>query len=232
MTIGEVLGKLRPDFPDVTISKIRFLEAEGLVAPERSPSGYRKFSHDDVARLRFILTAQRDQYLPLRVIRGQLAALDRGLPPDAAATVLPTDAGDSDGPRPETFRRPPSELRLTRVGVAQAAGCEPEFLDELERYGLIAPRAGTRHYDGDALTVAKTATSMARFGFEPRHLRAMKSAADRETGLMEQVLAPLARGRGPEGRSQAAQAVAELAALSVRLHAALVRAALRTRLGL
>ena len=233
MSIGEVLAKLRSEFSDVSISKIRFLEAEGLIEPQRTASGYRKFSHEDVQRLRYVLSAQRDHYLPLRVIKEHLAALDRGLEPSdpvGAAPRVPRAVTDADGyPDSESFRRDAGELRLTRRELVSAAGIEETLLAQLEGYGILAPRAG-EHYDADALMVAKAAAGMAAFGLEPRHLRAFKSAADREVGLIEQVISPLLRQRMPDARARAEEAVLELSALSVRLHAALVKAGLGPRL--
>jgi DNA-binding transcriptional MerR regulator len=226
LSIGEVLAQLRPDYPDVTISKIRFLEAEGLIEPERTPSGYRKFSREDVARLRYVLTAQRDQYLPLRVIKAHLEAIDRGLePPDAPGSgpQVPRALVAADGlPGPDTFGRDTSELRLSRDELVDAAAIEPAQLSQLEQFGLVAARPGG-FYDGDALVIAKTVAEMSRFGLEPRHLRAFRAAADREVGLVEQVVAPLVRQRNPEARARAEEVARELAALSVKLHATLVR---------
>ena len=231
MSIGEVLGQLRIEFADITLSKIRFLEAEGLVEPERTSSGYRKFSREDVGRLRYVLCAQRDHYLPLRVIKEHLSALDRGLepaPPGSAGAPRAPRAlvAVPAGPGPEAFLPEASELRLSRAELLVAAGLEPEQLLALEEYGLLAPRVGGAHYDGDALAVATAAAAMARFGIEPRHLRPFKAAADREIGLIEQVVTPLVRQRNPEARARADEAVRELAALSVTLHATLVRAGL------
>jgi DNA-binding transcriptional MerR regulator len=234
MSIGEVLANLRGDFPDVTISKIRFLEAEGLIEPERTPSGYRKFSRDDVQRLRYVLGAQRDHYLPLRVIKQHLDAIDRGLePPDIAGggPQVPRALVAADGlPGPEAFGRDASELRLSRDELVDAANIEPAQLDLLEQYGLVTARAGG-YYDGDALIIAKTVAEMSRFGLEPRHLRAFRAAADREVGLVEQVVAPLVRQRNPEARGRAEEVARELASLSVKLHASLVKAGLRPQLG-
>ncbi len=231
MSIGEVLARLRPEFPDVTISKIRFLESEGLVEPERSSSGYRKFSPAHLERLRFVLAAQRDRYLPLRVIKQQLEARDSGGDEQAApapAPEVPTAVAVAEAlPGPEQFDEDPSEIRLSRDELAGAAGLLPEQLDQLEQYGLVAPRPGSRSYDGDALVVAKTVAEMARFGIEPRHLRSFTSAADREAGLVEQIVAPLRRQRNPQARDRAEEVVRELGALSVRLHVALVRGRLR-----
>jgi DNA-binding transcriptional MerR regulator len=231
MSIGEVLAQLRPEFPDVTISKIRFLESEGLVEPTRTASGYRKFSRDDLARLRYVLSAQRDHYLPLRVIKEHLDALDRGLEPPtpgAGSPRVPRSLMSAEGlPGPEAFRRDTSDVRLSRAELLTSSGLAEEQLAALEQYALVAPRAGSGHYDADALLIAKTVAELARFGIEARHLRAFKTAADREIGLVEQVVAPLVRGRTPESRGRADEAARELAALSVRLHATLVKAGIR-----
>ncbi|MBK5307820.1 MAG: MerR family DNA-binding transcriptional regulator [Frankiaceae bacterium] len=230
MNIGEVLGQLRADFPDITISKIRFLEAEGLVEPERTSSGYRKFSREDLARLRYVLSAQRDHYLPLRVIKEHLDAIDRGLEPPALGSNgprVPRALVAAEGlPSPESFLPDVSEIRLSRAELLEAAGLEPEQLDQLEQYGLVQPRTGGTHFDGDALVVAKTVAEMSRFGIEARHLRPFKAAADREIGLVEQVVTPLVRQRNPEARARADEVVRELAALSIKLHSTLVRAGL------
>jgi DNA-binding transcriptional MerR regulator len=230
MNIGEVLDRLRPDFPGITIPKIRFLEDKGLIKPERTPAGYRKFTADDVDRLRYILTMQRDHYLPLRVIGEHLDAIDRGLEPPPIEAVVPTVpkvALAADGlPSPESFSRT-DNVRLSRKELLKIAEVSEDLLDQLEQYGLIVARAGTGHYDTDALVIAKSARELAAFGFEPRHLRAFKTAADREIGLVEQVVAPLKRGRDAAARARAEEAVSEIAALSVRLHATLVKTGLR-----
>ncbi|MGH8889519.1 MAG: transcriptional regulator FtsR [Acidothermaceae bacterium] len=231
LSIGEVLAQLRADFPDVTISKIRFLEAEGLIEPERTSAGYRKFSHADVQRLRYVLTAQRDHYLPLRVIKDHLEALDRGLEPaehSNAGPKVPRTLTVAEGlPGPEAFGRDPHDVRLSRKELLEAAELDDAALTQLEEYQLVATRPGGNHYDGTALVVAKTVSEMSRFGIEPRHLRSFKAAADREVGLVEQVVTPLVRQRNPEARARAEEVARELAALSVRLHAALVKSGLR-----
>jgi DNA-binding transcriptional MerR regulator len=231
MNIGEVLDHLRPDFPGITIPKIRFLEDKGLIKPERTPSGYRKFSHDDVDRLRYVLRMQRDHYLPLKVIGEHLDAIDRGLEPPPIDPVVPTVpkvALAADGlPSAESFTRR-DNVRLSRRELVKIAEVSEELLDQLEQFGLVTPRAGTGHYDTDDLVVATTARELADYGFEPRHLRAFKTAADREVGLVEQVIAPQRRGRDAGARARAEETVSEIAALSVRLHATLVKAALRT----
>ena len=227
LSIGEVLSKLRSDFPDVTISKIRFLESEGLIEPQRTPSGYRKFTAVDLDRLRYVLLAQRDQYLPLRVIKENLDALDRGLQPAAVS-------GGVAGPRPSlatvdgeitpaSFNES-SDMRLSREELIKASSITDDQLMELESYGLITIRG--RHYDNDALSVANAVSEMAGFGIEPRHLRSFKSAADREIGLIEQVITPLTRQKSSDSKARAQEVQKEIASLSVRLHAALVRAGL------
>ncbi len=227
--IGDVLAQLRPEFPDVTVSKIRFLEAEGLLQPVRTPSGYRKFTRADVNRLRYVLTAQREHYLPLRVIKEHLEALDRGFTASTGGgrPQVPGATVALDSPGPESFEPELSEIRLSRAELLEASGLEPGQLSELEQYGLVLPRPGAEHYDGDCLLIAKTLAELAAFGIGPRHLRVFKLAADREVGLVEQVVSPLVRQRGPESRERAQEAARQLAALSVRLHVALVRAALR-----
>ncbi|RKS73626.1 MerR-like DNA binding protein [Actinomadura pelletieri DSM 43383] len=224
MTIGDVLGLLRPDFPDITISKIRFLESEGLVEPQRSPSGYRKFSDADVERLRFVLTAQRDHYLPLRVIRQHLEARDRGenVPPLGADRRRPRTLVAADTTADATA------VRLTRRQLLDGAGIDEALLARLEEYGLVR-RTGT-HYEGDALNIARAAAALGEFGFEVRHLRAVKAAADRQAGLIEQMVAPQLRRRSRGAHEQAAATAREIAALSVKLHAALVSAGLRESL--
>ncbi|HET7430193.1 MAG TPA: MerR family transcriptional regulator [Nocardioides sp.] len=231
LNIGEVLDLLRPDFPGVTIPKIRFLEDKGLVKPERTPSGYRKFSHGDIDRLRYVLRMQRDHYLPLRVIGEHLDAIDRGLAPppiEPVVPTVPTVALAADGlPSAESFTRR-DHVRLSRKELLKIAEISEDLLTQLEQFGLVTPRTGTGHYDTDALVIATTARELAEFGFEPRHLRAFKTAADREVGLVEQVVAPQKRGRDASARARAEETVSEIAALSVRLHATLVKAGLRS----
>ena len=205
--IGEVLGQLSAEFPDVRISKIRFLESEGLIEPARSPSGYRRFSRHDVQRLRYILTAQRDHYLPLRVIKEKLDAADGG------GELEPRAGGPA-----------PGGSLLSRAELLQQAGIDPERLDELEEFGLIRRRG--RQYGQDALAVARLVVQLGEFGVQARHLRAVKAAAERETSLIEQVVAPVLRQRSAGAAQRAGQTARDIAALSIRLHAALVEAEL------
>jgi DNA-binding transcriptional MerR regulator len=213
--IGAVLQLLQAEFADVTISKIRFLEAEGLVTPARTASGYRKFSAADVERLRYVLTAQRDQYLPLKVIKEHLGAIDRGLRPAAGGPpVAPSSLPQTPGqPAAEDFGADGIELRLTRAELRAAADISAELLDQLESHGLVVARGN--NYEGEAIVVARVAAEFAPYGIEPRHLRLFRTAADREVGLIEQVT-------GPRRTEQ----TEELAALAVRLHTALVRSRL------
>ncbi|MCP3821335.1 MerR family transcriptional regulator [Streptomyces sp. A3M-1-3] len=224
VSIGTVLNLLRDEFPEVTISKIRFLEAEGLVEPQRTPSGYRKFSPGDVERLAQVLRMQRDHYLPLKVIREHLDARARGEQVSIPAPQREPEAGALDH---EPDR--PTVPRVGRAELLAAAEVGEDQLDEWESYGLIAPASGGG-YDAETVTVARLVADLGRFGLEPRHLRAMKAAADREAGLVEQVVAPLRRHRNPQTRAHAEATVKELATLSVRLHAALVQTSLGVRL--
>ncbi len=230
LSIGEVLSKLRIEFPDITISKIRFLESEGLLEPSRTPSGYRKFTPDDAARLRYILTLQRDQYLPLRVIKEHLDALDRGLEPENNLgnnkTGVPRLTAVEKEVTPSIFTID-SNLKLSKEELLDSSGLSAEDLSECEAYGLIAPRG--RYYDGFALSVARTVKDIAQYGIEPRHLRSFKSAADREIGLVEQVIAPLSKQKGSEVQARVEEVIREFSSLSVKLHAALVASGLHRR---
>jgi DNA-binding transcriptional MerR regulator len=228
LNIGEVLDRLRVDYPDITLSKIRYLEAEGLVEPARTSANYRKYSAADVARLGYVLHAQRERYLPLRVIKDELAAMDRG----ETAPVVPT------GPRAVPSTPPATGLdvllgadrvRLSRRELLAASGLDEEALAELERYGLLHAVSGGGYYDADALVVARTVGLLAAHGVQARHLRAARAAADREAGLIEAAVAPLRapRGAGTAGDGDGPRdCVDELALLLVRLHAALLRARL------
>jgi hypothetical protein len=204
--IGEVLAQLSGEFPDIRISKIRFLESEGLIEPARSPSGYRRFNRRDVERLRYILTAQRDHYLPLRVIKEKLDSPDF-CAEDGRLSLAPGDGG-----------------MLTRGELLEAAGIDADRLDELEEFGLVRRRG--RRYGQEALTVAKLVAALGTFGVQARHLRAVKAAAERETALIEQVVAPVLHQRSPGAAGRAGQTARDIAALSMQLHAALVEAEL------
>lgn len=227
-SIGQVLKVLKDDFPDVSISKIRFLEGEGLVTPERAPSGYRRYSDTDISRLRYILDVQKNHYLPLRVIRENLEAMDAGqLPPEPhpPAPEEIVDADDAPLPLPATGpsssgKRP---IHITRNQLLRLSGLADADLAELERHGLVVPRRGTIYYGRDALTIAVVARKLAPYGMDARHLRVIKHAAEREASLLDQALAPHAR-RGTQGR----QAAQDLLHLVITAHAALVRSTLRS----
>ncbi|MER7801422.1 transcriptional regulator FtsR [Streptomyces parvulus] len=224
MSIGTVLNVLRDEFPDISISKIRFLESEGLVEPRRTPAGYRKFSARDVERLGQVLRMQRDHYLPLKVIREHLDAVERG-----EAVPLPTVGPQRDGETAEAAAPGPTVGRIGRDELLAAAGVEDRELKEWESYGLLSPLPDGA-YDAEAVTVASLVVQLGRFGIEPRHLRVMKAAADRDAGLVDQVVAPLKRHRNPQTRAHAEARTKELAGLAVQLHAALVQTALGVRL--
>jgi DNA-binding transcriptional MerR regulator len=225
LSIGEVLSRLRTEFSDITISKIRFLEAEGLIEPQRTPSGYRKFTTTDLDRLRFVLTAQRDQYLPLKVIKENLDAMDRGLSPaKSVGGIASPRLAANDGVLTGDQFASDNDLRLTRTELLAASNLTNEQLTEIESYGLITIRG--RHYDSDGLSVAKAVAEISAFGIGARHLRAFKTAADREIGLVEQITTPLLRQKGSESKARAEEVERELASLSIRLHASLVRAGL------
>jgi DNA-binding transcriptional MerR regulator len=227
-SIGEVLAQLQGDY-DVSVSKIRFLESEGLIEPARSPSGYRRFRPADIERLRYILSAQRDRYLPLRVIKEKLAAIDRGEDPGPRAALGLVPAAPADGAAQGSSAEGGSGPHLlSRSELADAAGIGDDELGELEEFGLVH-RSG-RHYGLEALTVARTAAELGRFGVQPRHLRAIKAAAERETALIDQVVAPMMRQRSPGARDRAEETAREIAVLTLRLHTAFLEAGLRTDL--
>ncbi len=290
LSIGSVLDALREDFPEITISKIRFLESEGLISPARTPSGYRQFSHADTRRLRFVLSAQRDHYLPLKVIRAKLDEFDRDPTPDGPVLTVsaePVSPADVMGASPEAGgpggggtgggpggggsggdgsrrgadahdARPLRPRGLTAVGplrdaadedpdraVPADAGAGPDdvegvdretvlaedgvdeaLLTSLEHHGILRPDV-TGRYEPEAPVIARTAASLAALGVEPRLLRGLRAGADREVGLLTQLVTPVARGRAPEAARRARELSGELAGLSGRLHALLVGAGLR-----
>src|SRR4051794_9241289 len=233
MSIGEVIALLSPEFPDVSVSKLRLWESEGLVEPARTASGYRKFSHQDVERLRYAMTLQRERYWPLRKIRDHLDAVSRGAeePLLGAAGLRAAPDADGDGP-PEPVDNPLRGNGPVRLSAAELCARSRLDVDELEAlvgFGLLAP-SGSGWYDANALTVAVAAAELSRFGIQARHLRSFRTAADREVGLVEQVVSPLRPGSS-SGRGRADEAAQEVAAAALRLHAALVRSGL-TRAGL
>jgi DNA-binding transcriptional MerR regulator len=228
LNIGEVLARLRPEFPDISPSKIRFLEAEGLIEPARSRSGYRQFALADVERLRYILTTQRDEYLPLRVIKERLDALDGDdrHTRQTLATALAVAVGADEAARQSSSDAAggTASTAMTRAELLDAAGIDADQLAELEDYGLI--RRSGRHYGADALEVARACAALAKFGVEARNLRGIKAAAERDLSLVEQLVSPQLRQRGAGSRAAAAQDAWQIATLSLWLHAALVESGL------
>ncbi|GLZ52529.1 MerR family transcriptional regulator [Actinomycetospora sp. NBRC 106378] len=278
LSIGAVLDALRSDFPEITISKIRFLESEGLISPARTPSGYRQFSHADIRRLRFVLSAQRDHYLPLKVIRAKLEEFDASPTPDGPLLTAPPDVagpagaappqtggpgggGGSDDGGPRRFGTVPRPRSLSAVGpwtpagptgptdedpdrafgavvadegvggvdretVLAEDGVDEALLTSLEHHGILRPDVSGR-YEPEAPVIARTAAALSALGVEPRLLRGLRAGADREVGLLTQLVTPVARSRAPEAAQRALDLSGELATLSGRLHALLVGSGLR-----
>ncbi|MBU9765289.1 MerR family transcriptional regulator [Mycobacterium sp. TNTM28] len=236
MSIGAVLDLLRGDFPDVTISKIRFLEAEGLVTPQRSASGYRRFTAYDCARLRFILTAQRDQYLPLKVIKAQLDAQPDGeLPQPGSAYGVPRlvqvsedseRPGDGLGGAPGVSAVAPTQVRLSREDLLARSGIDEETLGALVRNGIITAGPGGL-FDEHSVVIAQCARALGDYGVEPRHLRAFRSAADRQSDLIAQIAGPVGKAGKAGARDRADDLAREVAALAITLHTSLIKSAVR-----
>ncbi|MCJ7859785.1 transcriptional regulator FtsR [Corynebacterium kalidii] len=215
-SIGDVLKQLQGDFPDVTVSKIRFLEAEGLVTPQRSKSGYRRFSPEDISRLRYILANQRDSFLPLKVIKEQLEAMDSGkvTPVDARRSVAGTVT-------PDQFRQA-TVRRLTRADVASRAGVEESFIASLVKISLLTPDAAG-FFSVDDVDVVRIAAKMGEYGIDNRHLKTLATQAQRQADLVNQVAGPVAHGRDENARERSAELSREVSALVVSLHAALIK---------
>ena len=250
-TIGEVLNQLKEEFEDITISKIRFLESEGLIFPDRTDSGYRKFSADDVDRLRFILTAQRDHYLPLKVIREQLEKLDAGeLDPQAnggapaAVADKPVEAPAISGKRAQEIGKAveaamaagdtpmldsgAAQLSMTLREFCEATGLDQSEVRSLREFGIVGERGDeVGPFDGDDLLAAKAAKELLLLGLEARHLRMYRQFVDRELALFEQLVTPLLRQRNPEARRQATKQLEKLGGLTGQLKRSLLARALR-----
>jgi DNA-binding transcriptional MerR regulator len=228
LNIGQMLDELSEEFPELTISKIRYLEEQGLLSPQRTPAGYRKFSFNDVERMRFILRQQAN-YWPLSEIRQTLDDMDRGLVPDMrkgrGVRVPELKLADNGLPMVEAFREPRSQLRLSREELMEAAGISAETLVAIEEFGLIKRRPTQTYYDGDDLQVASVVGEFAQEGLEPRHLRHFATQADREADLISQILVPRVRGLDADAATDAS---ASMASLTVRLHTILVRNRLRS----
>lgn len=248
-SIGEVLSLLATEHPDLTISKIRFLESQGLISVQRTPSGYRKFFEPDIEKLNWILVQQRDHFLPLKEIKRRLAAGE--VPPSAIRSAAPgsdsppgtpslfasrhdDEGADEDSAAAGDAAQPDEDsVRLTAEELAQAAGTDAGHIAELQRLGIIAPMSGSPGdstealFDGDALLAARTVAALAEHGIPARNLRMFKVAADREAGVYEQVLGPLmARRDTARLRSELTQIVE----LTESLHRLLLRRLLRPHL--
>jgi DNA-binding transcriptional MerR regulator len=254
LSIGEVLNLLQEEFPDITISKIRFLESQGLLDPERTPSGYRKFYDGDIDRLRWILRQQRENFLPLKVIKDRLAAgeLDGPVPANGSATSASGAADDGASGRPSKpatreaprkTRRRTNRPQLLDAGetsvsmsveeLVNATGLSEHAIADLERYGIITskPLGASSYFDEDALVAARLAATFMRHGVEPRHLRMYKVAAEREAGVFEQLVLPVLKQRDPGARQGALDLLNELGDLGSQLRDAMLRQALRDYLG-
>jgi DNA-binding transcriptional MerR regulator len=235
LTIGAVCKQLSQEFPDISISKIRYLEDQKLLAPRRTPGGYRLYAQSDVSRLRTILRLQRDEFLPLRVIRQELAA-GRTFE-EAQAAASPSDAASGEAPVAPDGRPGAALRRLTfslqnkgalysLEDVVEETGAEPRLIAELEDYGIVAgePRGGTRYYDETQREIVRAVTELARYGVAGRNLRVFRTSAEREAALLQQILAPSLRSRNPERRKEAVEALENLAAVASHLkHLLLVR---------
>ncbi|HEX2058578.1 MAG TPA: MerR family transcriptional regulator [Actinomycetota bacterium] len=225
LSIGEVLDSVRADFPDVSISKIRFLESEGLISPERTPAGYRKFFEPDVARLRYILSLQRDHFLPLRVIKERLAEADeRGAYPESEATPAGNGRRRAAAPEPEPALVEVS-VQMTRSELSDAAGLTDDQMRQLEDFGVLAKR-DSDVYDANDLVIARTSGRFFAYGVEPRHLRMYRQFADREAAFFEQIVNPALRRKDPDGPEEARRSVKELLALSRQMREAALRSSL------
>ena len=228
-TIGQVLSALEGEFEGISASKIRFLEDKGLVSPQRTNTGYRKYSEEDIERLRFVLQLQRDQYLPLKVIRQRLADIDAGLAPapgsePAEGQGSGADASAQSGAEELPSARPAAEAVPARTytlrELGQAAGVDMPLLRELMNYGLLADNK--EEYDQYDLAVTRVSDQLTAHGLHPRHLRAFRAAADREVDLVETAVGPLALRKDEESQARAAELAGDIAQLLLRLHMALV----------
>lgn len=242
MSIGEVLAVLQAEFTDVTVSKIRFLESEGLIAPERTASGYRKFTSGDLERLRLILRLQRDSFLPLKVIKERLADGITDVPQPGAPSAPPqrtepqpdaAPAAEPEQPVTEVIRQTASPLELTESDLANAAGLDPGQVDSLREYGVICVhrRNGIAYFDADDLRVSKIARSLLKLGIEPRHMKTLRRIAEQEADMLGQFVSPGLRNRRPEARRQAMDTLDALSTLARELRQAYLTQSLRATIG-
>jgi DNA-binding transcriptional MerR regulator len=223
MSIGEVLVTIKTEYPDITISKIRFLEGEGLINPERTPSGYRKFRDEDVARLRRILRMQRDEYLPLKVIKERLQQ------DDSEGPATPEDGPAVDAAPPEEMTLPPTGLHMSMDELSAATGVDRDRIRELEGFGIICAHGlnGDQYFDGDDFVVLTIVRDLFKYGIEPRHLTMYRHFAEREASFFEQIVLPMLRQRNPDARRAATENLTQMANLSRKLKQALLRVNLR-----
>jgi DNA-binding transcriptional MerR regulator len=224
MTIGAVCKALEQEFPDISISKIRYLEDQKLLAPRRTPGGYRLYSPGDVQRLRTILRLQRDEFLPLRVIRQELAS--GRAESEVAPAAAPEPAGVQRPRRRPSVTAPAGTALYSLDEVVEETRAEPRMVAELEEYGVIKgeTRAGTKYYDETEREIIRAVTELARYGVGGRNLRAFRTSADREAALLQQILAPALRSRNPKRRKEAVEALENLAAVTTHLkHLLLIR---------
>jgi DNA-binding transcriptional MerR regulator len=231
MTIGAVCKALEQEFPDISISKIRYLEDQKLLAPRRTPGGYRLYSGGDVQRLRTILRLQRDEFLPLRVIRQELASgrADNDVAPSAGDGSSAGAGGGASAARRKrspSVTAPSSGALYSLEDVIEETRAEPRLVAELEEYGVIKGevRAGTKYYDETEREIVRAVTELARYGVGGRNLRAFRTSADREAALLQQILAPALRSRNAKRRKEAIEALENLAAVTTHLkHLLLIR---------
>ncbi len=219
-TIGEVINLLRPEFSDISVSKVRFLESRGLVQPRRSASGYRVFTDEDVKRIQYVLTEQRDHYLPLKVIKSKLSAWDKG---------RESPATSQSGPPPEAYFAS-SGVSLSAREVMRSSGLSVEQLDALQKEGLLDPVQlpdGSLVYTDTDLQIARASHRLLNRGLEPRHLRGIRLAADRQTDLLGQLVAPLLRHRNPDNHRRSSEILADTSDASAVIQETLVRSRLR-----
>jgi DNA-binding transcriptional MerR regulator len=225
MTIGALCKALEVEFPDISISKIRYLEDQKLLSPRRTPGGYRLYSPGDVARLRTILRLQRDEFLPLRVIRQELASGRTESDVASPATGGPDGGGGRRKRRP-SVTAPTSGALYSLDDVVEETRADPRLVAELEDYGVIKGenRAGTKYYDETEREIVRAVTELARYGVGGRNLRAFRTSADREAALLQQILAPALRSRNAKRREEAIEALENLAAVTTHLkHLLLIR---------
>lgn len=253
LTIGEVLSLLQDEFPDISISKIRFLESQGLLTPERTPSGYRKFHDVDVERLRWILLQQRDHFLPLKVIKERLLEVGPGqtilefskvTPSAGRASMVNALMEDPTPAKPpakksahptkgEPKQEMPNDSMLRIDDVIEQTGVTKKKIDELESFSLVTPVEieGEKFYSTDDVVLVRLSDAFGRYGIEPRHLRMYRNAAEREALMFQQIITPLLLQRKGAARDQAVEILEDLADLADEMRAVMVKSALRDALG-